>query len=45
MFYRITRGQHENNLQKLSDAAAHAEAVEGTLEACERSTRSPTRPI
>jgi len=31
MFYRITRGQHENNLQKLSDAAAHAEAVEEEL--------------
>jgi len=43
MFYRITRGQHEDNLRKLSDAFAHAEAVEEELELVDGPIA--TRPI
>jgi hypothetical protein len=33
MFYRINRGQHEDNLRRLDDAAALVEAADAAFEA------------
>ena len=33
LFYRINRGQHQDNLRRLDDAAAFVQAADGVLEA------------